>query len=123
MEYFSYELANEEEKQTKENKNKQKTNKKRWRGVGATKTEQDIDHNQNHNKHDDVRPDDHGGCVLYHLSDDTFLQLKPSFEIAEIEKDRQTEWSMGRLDASLRWHSSNDTMASTYATCAEGKTD
>lgn len=98
MEYFSYELANEEEKQTKENKK----NKNGRRGVGATKIEQHIDHNQNHNKHDDVRPDDHGGCVLYHLSDDTFLRLKPSFEIAEIEKDRQTEWSMGRLDASLR---------------------
>ena len=54
----------------------------------SNKTEQDIDHNQNHNKHDDVRPDDHGGCVLYHLSDDTFLRLKPSFEIAEIEKNR-----------------------------------
>ena len=99
MEYFSYKLANEEEKQTKENKNNIKKKMKRsW----SNKTEQDIDHNQNHNKHDDVRPDDHGGCVLYHLSDDTFLRLKPSFEIAEIEKDRQTEWSMGRLDASLR---------------------
>ena len=85
-------------KQKQTNKNKQKKKKRSW----SNKTEQDIDHNQNHNKHDDVRPDDHGGCVLYHLSDDTFLRLKPSFEIAEIEKDRQTEWSMGRLDASLR---------------------
>ena len=92
MEYFSYKLANEEEKQTKENKNKQKqTNKnkqKKKKRSWSNKTEQDIDHNQNHNKHDDVRPDDHGGCVLYHLSDDTFLRLKPSFEIAEIEKNR-----------------------------------
>ena len=76
------------QRRTRKRKRKKRRKKKKKKRNWSNKTEQGIDHNQNHNKHDDVRPDDHGGCVLYHLSDDTFLRLKPSFEIAEIEKNR-----------------------------------
>ena len=54
----------------------------------------------------------------------TFCDSETSFEMAETEKDRQLVLIPGRLDASLRWHLSIDTMASTDRDSVyEGKTD